>query len=84
MTLLPMSLMPALQEHLLMVRSLHHGDLEAGWGRVLTPYALARKYPNANREWAWQWVFPSRSDGATGIPEARAAIISIRAWCRRR
>jgi hypothetical protein len=59
-TLLPMSLMPALQEHLLMVRSLHYGDLEAGWGRVLMPYALARKYPNANREWAWQWVFPQQ------------------------
>jgi integron integrase len=59
-TLLPMSLMPALQEHLLMVRCLHHGDLEAGWGRVLMPYALARKYPNANREWAWQWVFPQQ------------------------
>jgi hypothetical protein len=55
-----MSLMPALQEHLLMVRSLHHGDLEADWGRVLMPYALARKYPNANREWAWQWVFPQQ------------------------
>jgi hypothetical protein len=59
-TLLPMSLMPALQEHLLRVRSLHHGDLEAGWGRVLMPYALARKYSNANREWAWQWVFPQQ------------------------
>jgi integron integrase len=60
-TLLPMSLMPALQEHLLRVRSLHHGDMEAGWGRVLMPYALARKYPNANREWAWQWVFPQQN-----------------------
>ena len=60
-TLLPISLMPALQEHLLRVRSLHHGDLEAGWGRVLMPYALARKYPNANREWAWQWVFPQQN-----------------------
>jgi len=58
--LLPISLMPALQEHLLRVRSLHHGDLEAGWGRVLMPYDLARKYPNANREWAWQWVFPQQ------------------------
>ena len=60
-TLLPKSLMPPLQEHLLRVRSLHHGDLEAGWGRVLMAYALARKYPNANREWAWQWVFPQQN-----------------------
>ena len=43
-TFLPKSLMPPLQEHLLRVRSLHHGDLEAGWGRVLMPYALARHH----------------------------------------
>jgi integrase len=40
-TLLPMSLMSALQEHLLRVRSLHHGDLEAGWGRVLMPCPMS-------------------------------------------
>ena len=54
LTVLPQSLVPALQEHLLRVRSLHQSDLAAGWGRVLMPYALERKYPNANREWAWQ------------------------------
>jgi hypothetical protein len=36
-------------------------DLAAGWGRVLMPYALARKDPNASREWAWQWVFPQQN-----------------------
>lgn len=61
LTVLPQSLAPALQEHLLRVRGLHQGDLAAGWGRVLMPYALARKYPNANREWAWQWVFPQQN-----------------------
>ena len=72
LTLLPQSLVPRLQEHLIRVRSLHQGDLAAGWGRVLMPYALARKYPNANREWAWQWVFPQqnrwrdRESGAQG------------------
>ena len=72
LTLLPQSLVPRLQEHLIGVRNLHHGDLAAGWGRVLMPYALARKYPNANREWAWQWVFPQqnrwrdRESGAQG------------------
>jgi hypothetical protein len=76
-----MSLMPALQEHLLMVRSLHHGDLEAGWGRVLMPYALARKYPNANREWAWQWVFPQqnrwrdRDYGSQGRPHLDPSVV---------
>lgn len=69
LTVLPQSLVPLLQEHLLRVRSLHHVDVIAGWGRVLMPYALARKYPNANREWAWQWVFPQQKrwrDRASG------------------
>ena len=61
LTMLPQSLVPALQEHLLGVRSLHRRDLAAGWGRVLMPYALDRKYPNASREWAWQWVFPQQN-----------------------
>lgn len=61
LTLLPQSLVPGLQDHLLKVRQLHRGDLEAGWGRVVMPYALARKYPNADREWAWQWVFPQQN-----------------------
>ena len=59
----------AFLSHLLKVRRLHQDDLSAGWGRVLMPYALARKYPNAEREWAWQWVFPQQSrwhDGASG------------------
>lgn len=53
-TMLPQSLVPELQEHLLKVRQLHRGDLVAGSGRVVMPYALARKYPKADREWAWQ------------------------------
>jgi integrase len=68
-TLLPETLIPGLQNHLLMVRRLHQDDLSAGWGRVLMPYALGRKYPNAEREWAWKWVFPQQTgwhDGASG------------------
>ena len=61
LTLLPQSLVPELQEHLRRVRQLHQGDLAAGWGRVVMPYALARKYPKADREWAWQWVFPQQN-----------------------
>ena len=61
LTVLPQSLLPLLQGHLVRVRSLHQNDLAAGWGRVLMPYALERKYPNANREWAWQWVFPQQN-----------------------
>ena len=36
-------------------------DLADGWGRLLLPHALARKYPNAPVEWGWQWVFPQGS-----------------------
>jgi len=60
-TLLPEALIPGLQDHLLKVRRMHQDDLAAGWGRVVMPYALARKYPNAEREWAWQWVFPQQT-----------------------
>lgn len=60
LTLLPKSLITALERHLTDVRQLHQRDLEAGWGRVLMPYALGRKYPNAEREWGWQWVFPQQ------------------------
>ena len=61
LTLLPQSLDIDLQNHLLKVRHLHQNDLASGWGRVLMPYALARKYPTANREWGWQWVFPQQN-----------------------
>lgn len=69
LTLLPQSLVPEFQEHLLKVRQLHQADLAAGWGRVVMLYALARKYPKADREWAWQWVFPQQNrwqDRASG------------------
>ncbi len=55
----PAPLMDRLRTHLEKVRALHQQDLEAGHGEVLLPNALARKYPNASREWRWQWVFPS-------------------------
>ena len=39
---------------------LHDQDLTRGVGEVYLPYALARKYPNAAKEWSWQYVFPAR------------------------
>jgi len=48
-----------LQRHLETVRTLHERDLAAGCGEVYLPHALARKYPNAAREWKWQYVFPA-------------------------
>ncbi|MES2129572.1 MAG: integron integrase [Pseudomonadota bacterium] len=59
-TMLPTALVTPLQEHLVRVKQLHQDDLVDGHGDVYLPYALERKYPNANREWAWQYVFPAR------------------------
>ena len=59
-TLLPEPVQPTLREHLERVKILHEKDLADGYGRVYLPYALARKYPNADREWGWQYVFPAK------------------------
>ncbi len=58
-TILPESLIAPLRDHLRNVQRLHEEDLAKGYGAVYLPYALERKYPNANREWSWQYVFPS-------------------------
>ncbi|MBC7265256.1 MAG: integron integrase [Chloroflexi bacterium] len=60
-TVLPGSLIPLLQEHLQRVKALHERDLAQGFGSVYLPDALARKYPNADKEWGWQYVFPANS-----------------------
>jgi integron integrase len=66
----PSTLTPLLENHLAGVRTLHQQDLAHGHGAVYLPYALARKYPNAAKEWGWQYVFPSRNlsiDPRSGI-----------------
>lgn len=60
-TLLPPTLCEVLQTQLERVKILHEQDLAAGYGCVYLPYALAKKYPNAEREWHWQYVFPAES-----------------------
>lgn len=68
-TMLPVVLQKPLRQHLERVHSLHRQDLAAGAGWVELPAALGRKYPNAGREWAWQWVFPGKgivADGESG------------------
>ena len=62
-TLLPESLRNPLLEHLRGVWRLHRRDLAEGFGRVELPLALARKYPNADSEWGWQYVFPAGRRG---------------------
>ena len=58
-TLLPGTLKGDLARHLEEAKRQHDDDLQHGAGWVELPWALARKYPNAGREWAWQWVFPA-------------------------
>jgi integron integrase len=58
-TVLPESLIPDLDLHLQTVSLIHQRDLQQGFGEVHLPYALARKYSIAAKEWAWQYVFPS-------------------------
>ncbi len=58
-TMLPDSVIAPLREHLQRVKRLHEEDLAKGLGSVYLPDALERKYPNASREWLWQYVFPS-------------------------
>jgi len=57
-TMLPQAVIAPLQGYLRRVQTIHEQDLADGYGRVELPHALARKYPNANREWRWQFVFP--------------------------
>jgi integron integrase len=58
-TMLPVNLARPLERHLQKIKAQHEEDLEAGFGSVYLPTALERKYPNAQREWRWQYVFPS-------------------------
>lgn len=58
-TVLPSAVKERLKEHLKEVKALHEQDIADGYGEVFLADALSRKYPNAGKEWAWQYVFPS-------------------------
>lgn len=69
-TMFPDTLVYSLQVHLQRVKSIHNKDLAEGFGHVYLPYALERKYPNAAKEWMWQYVFPAKKrsvDPRSGI-----------------
>jgi integron integrase len=69
-TILPETLIEPLKLHLQFVKAVHQKDLADGFGAVYLPYALDRKYPNANKEWIWQYLFPASDrskDKRTGI-----------------
>ena len=59
-TVLPKSISDSLRAVVEEAKKLHKHDLMAGYGSVYLPFALSRKYPNADRETGWQYVFPSR------------------------
>ena len=68
-TMLPSALRNSLIQHLRGVKFQHDEDLKNGLGQVSLPNGLDRKYPNAGKEWGWQWVFPTTShytDKSTG------------------
>lgn len=71
-TTFPDLLLEPLRLHLKQIKAQHDQDLAQGLGTVHLPYALERKYPNANREFAWQYVFPASDfsiDPATGTKQ---------------
>ncbi|MGB8472549.1 MAG: integron integrase [Candidatus Acidiferrum sp.] len=71
-TMLPVSVAPALREHLERVRAAHERELAAGFGTVWLPEAYGRKNPGAARQWAWQWVFPAEKRSLDPRGEASA------------
>ena len=78
-TMLPAALVPALREHLALRRRWHDKDLATGYADVELPHALERKYPNAGREWAWQYVFAA----PTYSTDPRTGVIRRHHWCER-
>lgn len=80
-TVLPDRLKAELQRHLERVRVRHESDLAEGFGEVHLPEGLRAKYPNAGREWAWQWVFPSafrsRDPGSGRVMRHHAAEVAL-------
>jgi len=80
-TMLPESLNAPLQDHLKKVKAIHEKDLADGWGRVLLPDALDRKYPNAPKDWRWQWLFPMKPGGKIQRRAKKADITFTRRFC---
>jgi integron integrase len=58
-TMLPRELRGELAHQMREAPALHEHDLSLGHGATWLPFALARKYPTAAREWAWQYIFPA-------------------------
>lgn len=83
-TMLPVNLVEPLKRHIAKVKMQHEQDLEDGFGSVHLPFALARKFPNAEREWAWQYVFPSSRLSVDPRSGKSGGITSPKACCKQR
>jgi integron integrase len=69
-SMLPDSIIPPLREHLARTRAIHQKDLTAGFGTVFMPFGLDKKFPEAHKQWIWQYIFPATTltpDTETGI-----------------
>ncbi len=81
LTMLPEKARSPLHQHLERVRRVHQRDLADGYGQVVMPYALERKYPNASSDWRWQFVFPQQhrwvnpQNGAQGRHHVHESIL---------
>ncbi|MEJ2469232.1 MAG: tyrosine-type recombinase/integrase [Campylobacterales bacterium] len=67
---LPQKLKQRLKAQVQYVEELHRQDIDDGYGSVYLPHALERKFPNAQKETKWQFLFPMKSrstDPRTGI-----------------
>jgi integrase len=78
---LPQRPVQALRQHLATGERFHQTDLQQGYGAVLLPQALARKYPQAAREWGWQSVFPSPRLAVDPRSGATVAIMCMKMGC---
>jgi len=70
LTILPDSVAAEIKHILMDVKALHEKDLREGYGETALPNALGVKYPNAGKEWGWQYIFPASqrsTDPATGV-----------------
>ena len=77
LTMLSASAKQGLIEHLKNIKRVHEKDLREGAGRAKLPDAIARKYPDADSQWGWQFVFPASSKYLTAMPASSAATTSM-------
>jgi Phage integrase family. len=77
-TMLPDSLIVPLREHLQQAKAVHQKDLAAGFGAVYTPFGLDKKFPNAHKQWIWQFAFPASELGSDPQADIMRAITSMK------